>query len=57
MRFVFRINGAINFYSVCWGNRVVREQHIVITLGLAAVASFCSWLFGSKKYRCGVRTV
>ena len=41
MKFVFRINGGINFYFVCWGNRVVREQYVVITAGLATVASFC----------------
>ena len=31
MKFVFRINGGINFYFVSWGNRVVREQYIVVT--------------------------
>ena len=57
IKFVFRINGGINFYFVCWGKRVVREQYVVITSGLAAVASFCSWLFCSRKYGGGLRTV
>ena len=26
-----RINGGINSYFVCWGNRVVQEQYVVIT--------------------------
>ena len=58
MKFVSRINGGINFYFVCcWDNRFVREQYVVITSGLADVASFCSSLFCSKKCGCGVSTV
>ena len=57
MKFVFRINGGINFYFAFRGNRVVREQYVVITSGLAAVILFCSWLFCAKKCGRGVRTV
>ena len=53
MKFVFRINGGINIYFVFWANRVVQKQYVVINSGLAAVASFCSWLFCSKKCRRG----
>ena len=56
VKFVFRINGGINFYFVCWGNRVFRDQYVLITSELAAVASFCSWFFCSKKCGRGVRT-
>ena len=57
MKFLFRINGGINFYFSCWGNRIVREQYVVITSGLAAVALFYSLLFCSKTCGRGVRTV
>ena len=40
MKFLLRINGGINFCFVCWGSRVSREQYVVISSGLAAVAYF-----------------
>ena len=42
--------GPKKFYLVCFGNWVVREQYVVITSGLAAVALFCSWFYSKK---CG----
>ena len=46
-KFVFRINGGINFYFVCWGNKVV------ISLGLAAVASFFLGCFALRRVDVG----
>ena len=37
--------------------QTVQEQYVVITLGLAAVGSFCSWLLCSKKCGRGVMIV
>ena len=53
MKFLFRINGGITFYFACWGNRIVREQYVDITSGLAAAALFYSLLFYSKKCDVG----